>query len=400
MEVYILDVLLRRVEVIDRFESLIWTERWASWGDFELTIHSTSANRSLLKAGAQLAMNLSYRVMVVETVEKNTSPDGAKTLTVKGRSIEAIFVNRGARPSAANLTTSPTWDINGTPGAIMREIVHDICVTGVLDVKDKITQLVEARHPAIPADTIPEVPDTIGVKLEPKTVYELLLNMGNTWVMGFRLLRAGDVNQLYFDVYTGIDRTISQSARPPVIFAPGLDNLQNMNELHTIEDEKNVAYVVSPNGFLEVLADPTGPEPEGLDRKVLLVSASDITLPSGAVGSPEQIALDAALAQRGKEALSEHRPYQAFDGEINQNSQYIYQRDYYLGDLVEMRNEEGIGNQMRVVEQIFVSDKEGDRAYPTLALNVFVNTGSWLSYEPSKMWIDFDPDPVKWAELP
>lgn len=98
--------------------------------------------------------------------------------------------------------------------------------------------------------------------------------------------------------------------------------------------------------------------------------------------------------------LSEYRAYQAFDGEINQNSQYVYQRDFYLGDLVELRNEDGNGNHMRVVEQIFVSDREGDRAYPTLALNQFVNTGSWLSWEPSKKWIDFELDPIEWDELP
>lgn len=63
MEVYVLDSLLRRSEVIDRFESLIWTERWASWGDFELAIRSTYGSRGLLRKGTQLAMNQSDRVM-------------------------------------------------------------------------------------------------------------------------------------------------------------------------------------------------------------------------------------------------------------------------------------------------------------------------------------------------
>lgn len=390
MEVYILDVLLQRMEVIDRFESLIWTERWASWGDFEIVIHSTPSNRSLLKSGTLLAMNLSHRVMVIENIENATSAEGIRMLKVKGRSIEAIFINRGARVSMGSLTASPTWDISDTPGGVMRKIVHDICApTGV----DPIPILVESRHPDIPASTIVEIADTIGVKLEPQTVYDALTNLANTWNLGFRLLRAGDVAQLYFDVYAGTDRTVSQTLRPPVIFSPGLDNLQNTSELYTIENEKNVAYVIAPNGFLEVLADATMPEPTGLDRKVLLVKADDLDL---AAGAP----LNDAMLQRGKEALSEYRAYQAFDGEINQNSQYVYQRDFYLGDLVELRNEDGNGNHMRVVEQIFVSDREGDRAYPTLALNQFVNTGSWLSWEPSKKWIDFELDPIEWDELP
>jgi hypothetical protein len=56
---------------------------------------------------------------------------------------------------------------------------------------------------------------------------------------------------------------------------------------------------------------------------------------------------------------------------------------------------------MRVTEQIFVHDKEGERAYPTLTLNQFINTGSWLSWETSKKWIDYDADfATVWASLP
>jgi hypothetical protein len=41
MEVFILDSLLRRSQVVDKFESLIWTERFSEIGDFELDLKST-----------------------------------------------------------------------------------------------------------------------------------------------------------------------------------------------------------------------------------------------------------------------------------------------------------------------------------------------------------------------
>jgi hypothetical protein len=41
MEVYILDSLLRRTEVVDQFESCIWTERFSEHGEFEIDIKST-----------------------------------------------------------------------------------------------------------------------------------------------------------------------------------------------------------------------------------------------------------------------------------------------------------------------------------------------------------------------
>lgn len=393
MEVYTLDPLLRRTEVIDRFESLIWTERWLPAGDFELAIRSTYENRNLLTEGTMLALDRSHRVMTVETVEDGVSDDGKEILRVKGTSIEDIFGDRTAMGSKATLTTTPTWDLTGLPAAVMRKIVTDICVTGILDVEDKIPFIVNARHPAYPASTITEPVDPIAIKLEPTDVYTVLQNLGNTWLLGIRLLRNGDSSQLYFDVYAGTDRTASQTARPPVIFSPDLDNLKNTKEFRTIENAKNVANVYSPFGFLEVFGANIDPDIDGFDRKVLTVVAGDITN-----GTTEQV--NAQLMQRGREALSEHRAFQAFDGEISQNSQFVYERDYYLGDLVEMRNQDGVGNHMRVSEQIFVSDSEGDRAYPTLMLNTFVSTGSWLSWPGTKQWIDYDSDPITWSEAP
>lgn len=394
MEVYVLDSLLRRSEIIDRFESLIWTERWASWGDFNLTIRSTYQSRNLLQTGTRLAMNLSDRMMTVETVEDGVDASGVAILKIKGRSIESIFEDRGAKQSTANLTTEPTWNITQVPAEIMRKVVHDICYTGTLSIKDKISAMVESRLSTIPASTIPEPVDPISVSLEPQSVYSVLTSLSNTWVLGFRLLRQDDPSALYFDVYAGSDRTSSQTNRPPVIFAPELDNLTDTNELTSIENSKTVAYVFAKNGFMEVLPQGVPSDVSNLDRRILIVKADDLDLPAGP-------ALDSAMIQRGKEALADHRDIQALDGEIRQNSQYKYGVDYYLGDLVEMRNIDGVANQMRVTEQIFVSDKEGERTYPTLSINIFVSTGSWLSFAPGRSWVDFDTDTASvWSVLP
>jgi hypothetical protein len=53
---------------------------------------------------------------------------------------------------------------------------------------------------------------------------------------------------------------------------------------------------------------------------------------------------------------------------------------------------------MKVTEQIFVQDREGERAYPTLTLNTFINTGSWLSWNNNKTWSELTTE--VWAELP
>lgn len=381
MEAYTLDPLLRRVGVIDRFESLIWTERFNAFGDFQMEIESTQATRTMLKAGTLLAMNESYRVMTVETIEDGDDSEGRRMLSVKGRSIEAILLDRVAKNSTADLTTSPKWIITDEPAEIARKIFHDICVTGTLDLADKIPFIIEGS--IMPVDTIPEPLDPITVEMEPTTVYTAIEEICNVWNLGFRMLRNYDASELYFDVYAGSDRTTSQSVLAPVIFTPSLDNLQNTKELTTIEKAKNVAYVYSPAGFQKVYPIGVDPDVEGFERHVLVVNASDITVDNPDVAS--------ALIQRGNAELAKNRVYQAFDGEISRYSQYKYGTHYNLGDVIEMRNIDGLINNMRVTEQIFVSDREGERSYPTLSLNTFITTGSWLSWLNNKVWEDMGP---------
>lgn len=381
MEVYTLDALLRRTTVIDRFESCIWTERWQDKGDFELVVRSTLETRNLLKKGTLLAMNLSHRIMEVETWEDDVDSNGRRLLSIKGQSIEKILEDRVAKESLSNLTTSPVWTLTGTPGVVARKIFHDICVTGILDIADQVPLIFEGDG-FLPASTISESIDPITLELEPVSVYTAIKEICDVWGLGFRLVREYDTSKLWFAIYAGSDRTTKQTGLPPVVFTPELDNLQNTSHVSSTVGAKNVAYVYSPVGFEMVFAPEVDPEIDGFDRRVLSVVADDIT--------EETTDPSAAMIQRGKEALAKARAVEAFDGEINQASLYQPNRDYYLGDIVEVRNEDGVTNDMRVTELIYASDEQGERTYPTLALNVFITTGSWLSWTGNKVWPDYD----------
>jgi hypothetical protein len=389
MEIYTLDSLLRRQFVHDKFESLIWTERFKQYGDFQLDTFSTVENRSLFTPGTLLAMNNSRYVMQVESLEDDTDEDGRRMLSVKGRSLEAILYDRVAMGSLANLTTTPKWTITGLPAAVARKIFHDICVTGILNAGDVIPFIHEGST-IMPADTFPEPVDPITVDLDPKSVYDAISDICDVWNLGFRIIREADTSRIWFDIYTGSDRSASQSLLPAVVFTPELDNLQNIKELKSIDQAKNVAYVYSPAGFQMVYPVDVDPDVEGFERRVLTVVASDITSDNPDVA--------AALIQRGNEELAKARTIQSLDGEIAQTSQYKYGVHYNLGDVIEIRNTDGNTNNMRVTEHIFVQDAEGERSYPTLTLNVFINTGSWLSWLNKKMWAELGDE--EWADLP
>jgi len=389
VEVYTLDEQLRRTEVCDWFNSMIWTERYSEYGDFEMVIDDTLSTRNLFTYGTKIAINLSKRVMTVETIEAKTDDEGNEILDITGRSIEAVMDDRLARNAVSNLTDTPKWTITGLPADIAREIFQTVCVDAVIDPGDAIPFYTEGS--LYPASTIPEPTDSISYDVDVSTVYSAIKTLCDTYNLGFRLVRNQDLSELHFDVYSGNDRTTQQTANTTVIFSTALDNLANPSELTSIAAYKNVAYVIAPNGTAVVYADLVDPGVAGFERRALVIKADDITTEAGAD-------LDASLQQRGKDELAKNRNTYAFDGEIPQFGTYKYGTDYELGDIVEMRGKDGAANDMRVTEQIFVSDENGERSYPTLVINLFITPGSWDAWPTAQQWGDLDADETEWAD--
>lgn len=372
MEIYILDDLLRRIDVIDLYESFIWTDRWREYGDFELVVYSSNENRRRLVPGAKLVQSNSNRIMVIDTAESKKDNDGRTIITVTGPSQEQIMEDRVATEGIPD----SDWVLAGTAGQIARQIFKSICVDGMLNTSDILPFVkIGSMHPL---PMIPESNLVFSASIPISTVYAAVKDLCDVYDLGFRISRYedplnGSKVELIFDIYTGYDRTTKQIALPPVIFSPDLDNLSNVTELTSSAKSKNVAYVFGLHDTIVVYGEGIDSKISGFDRRVIYVDALDIKDTPGPV-------LTAILSNKGLDELSKSRPLSAFDGEINQDGKFKYGRDYELGDLVEMRNIDGATNIMRVTEQIFVSDSTGDRAYPTLTVDSIITAGSWDSW--------------------
>jgi Siphovirus ReqiPepy6 Gp37-like protein len=377
MELYILGSVYERAEIVESFESLVWTERFNAYGDFELVIAPGLAEQALFVQGTRLGLDVSQYVMEIKTTEKSKNDDGVEQLKITGYSIEEILTHR---PNKSNVTGALTpWTITGLPADLIRTLFHGICRTNVDVPADNIPRVQAGT--LNPATSIPEPASSVSIQLQLGTLYDTIKQIADIYTLGFRLIKGPDDAKLYFEVYTGDDRTSGQTVRPAVVFSSELDNLTDTTELSSSALLKNVAYVVAPNGIRVVYPDGADTTVSGISRKVLVVDASDITDAAGA-------GLNAKLDQRGKEELAKNRVVVAFDGEISKTA-YIYGTHYKLGDLVEQRNDLGLTTKMRVTEQIFISDAEGERSYPTLALDTLIEVGTWDSQSATKVWDDF-----------
>lgn len=387
MDLHILDDNLKAVDVVDQYESLIWTERYSGYGDLQLVIKSTRGTRALLTSGKRAAIDKSYRVMTIETVDDKVTEDGVAVLEVAGRTLEAGLEERSTHIAQEGGSTGiPAWTLTETPGNIAREMFYVRCQNNTAIPADNFPFL--AATSFLPLGSIPEFSDPISVLVDPKDVYTFIKELCDIYNLGFRLVRNKTTFQLSFDVYTGNDHTSQQSTYPAVIFSPELENLSDTSALTSTANLKNVAYVFAKNGT-EIVYEGATSTTAGFERRVLVVKADDIELEAGT-------ALTSALQQRGRQELAKHRVIFAFDGEIPQHNSYEYGVDYELGDVVEMRNSDGLANNMRVTEQIFVSDSEGERAYPTLAIDLLITPGSWFDWDANEVWDDAEG---YWADL-
>lgn len=416
MELYILDDQLRRIQVIDLFESLIWSERYADVGDFQLTIASDIGSRAALTAGTLLAIDESQYVMMIEIVEKKTDSDGRAMLNVTGPSLESVMKNRLAKNTLAPLGTDTEWVLTGTPISIAKKIFKHICIDGALDPADIIPCIQEGDLTLTPgswesldndlywdaavgvwddayAGYVSEGGGDTGEEIEiiltPTTVYQAIKELCDVYGIGFRLIRNGDNSELYFEVYNGFDRTTLQNDLPPVKFSADLDNLSDSTELDTMADSKTVAYVFSTNAMEIVYGAGDDPSQTGFERRVLYVEV-DSDLPAGSE-------LTTLLQQMGRKELAENQRITALDGEISQFGSYEYNVHYFLGDLVELKDSDGTTSKMRVTEQIRVHDVEGKKSYPTLIQDVVIDEGVWYGKPASLEWDDVDAG-LEWAD--
>jgi len=388
MEWFTLNEGLQRAEVIEGYESFVWTERYAECGDFEILVNSEQSYRSLLQPGVRIGMNGSYYTMMIESAVDEIALDGVKKLTITGRSMESILDDRVGYSAVDDLTAKPKWTLTGKPADIARTMFNTVCVTHALDANDSIPFYTTGR--LLPLGSIPEPAETVTLDFDPDSLYNDLVSICTTWPIGFRIVRDGDTGHVYFEVYTGNDRTTMQSVRNAVLFSPTMDTISKTAVIKSIAGQKSVAYVYGKLDAVKVYATGYDATVSGAARKVLMVNAQDIDLPLGA-------ALTTALTQRGKNELAKHTAVYAYDGELPQTQPYIYNVDYALGDLVEEQSPEGFINQLIVTEQIFVSDGSGELAYPTLTLKDVILPGTWRARPIGEHWADV-PSTLHWNE--
>lgn len=377
---------------IDEFISAIWTERYSSFGETQLVLGASQRNVELLREGTYLALRGSKEVMRIET---QSIEDGK--LTVVGHTLdEAIFSDRYVWAVNPDWTSGddPAQKIadytreDKKPGEFLSHVVDKFVVNPVapnaLDADyDKIFELSLGDIDA--SGTVQRLTAPIG------TVYSALEQLAKQHGVGISLyLNSADLLtgfSLKFRTYKGQDRTSGQSVNDLVRLSPELDGISDIKEVRSIAGFKNVVYVTYQGSVYKRLLDPSAPEPEGLDRRVLLVDAqgeppghkenqiSGVKYPGNEFNGPtynytEVFIADipAYIEQNAKDAFANNNYIHSIDGKTSPISDYTFGKDYFLGDIIELEGLTGEISKAQITEFIRSVDKNGEKSYPTISV--------------------------------
>jgi hypothetical protein len=348
--------------------------------------------------------------MQVHSVEEKDDEENGVTLTVKGYDLSFMLQQRVSASKEDGdpdgMLLSISYFTGYTPIELIDTLVWRICVptSGFQllsgDTIPFLNDYVLTPGSLYPISNIPE-PAPAGILWEQKIadLYSAVTDVCKAYDLGFRLYKDPNSSKLYFEGYNGIDRSSSQTEFPPVIFSSDMNNLQNTTEYQDNEQHYNVVIAVyeyqNPvEGAMpatltihEVVSDSDlSFSSGGFDQKTKFISISQ--LPEGV----ELVDAPAYLIQLATEELNRSRPTDVYDGEIDQNSGFVYEKDYFLGDIVEVQSNNGGGALMRVVEQIIKYDANGKSSYPTLLTKETITPGTWRSWKYDVDWVDMGPD--------
>ena len=354
MEIYIVDGLNGVTDVIDSFQSVIWNMQFFGSNDFELVVAGTPENVTRLEVGKYLVRsndmsNGEYKnVMLIESRELAFDVEEGWRLTLRGGGLKRILVRRIIW-NQTNLT--------GKIEKIIRQVITDNVISPVMPERTIENFVLDTEQ-----GFSDEVQDTeADTQLSGENIAEWLESICTSYGIGWDIYISG--GNYVFTLKKGTDRTYNQTVVNPVVFSPEYDNLITSIYTHDITEYRNAAIVAGEGEGTNQRITTVGTA-TGLDRFETFVDGSSVS------SDGEIITLETymkMLSDYGNDQIKETQYNEKFEGEIIPNGMYDLNEDYFLGDLVQIENENNISAQTRIIEIIYSEDQNGWSLTPTFS---------------------------------
>lgn len=350
--VFILDSTYMTKAIIDVFKSMVWTERYDKAGEFEIVVPATKEMAHTVRLYDYVAIKESEKIMIVETISLESNVESGDVLIYSGRSLESILERR------------IVWGIFEKNNEVnFQESLKELLEKNVIaptNEKRKIPGFV------FKMSDDPEITKlTAEIKMVGENIYEWVCSNCADRKIGWRI-NAVPGGGFEFELYRGVDRTWDQDEVPAVVFSDSYENLIASNYVQSELNYKTNALVRGDDDdvTMEIFRQHT-PERVGLDRREIYIDTNQQPESSEENDKIYNQAYYNQMLNKAKEVMADYSVTTAFDSETDWTRQFIFGRDYFVGDIVQVENRYGFEGKCRVSEVVKTRDVSGPSMIPT-----------------------------------
>lgn len=346
MDFYVFDLDFNFHGIIDDYVNIPITRNYEKKTSFTIDVAPTDKNLQLLKKNRLIAKQTDIEhAFIIETIEFNDGKDSSLSATVF--SLHHLLNRR---------VISEQQIFSGKVGKIMSDFVT-----------------ANAINPSNPNRKIPGLvlfPDNANLgesTMEGRTdgyIDDILFEIATKHELSWDILFDYNNKHFVFKVWKGTDRSELQSENPRVIFAKEFDNVIGQNYIVSENGYKNVAIVAGEGERVDRKRVIVNDELSGFERNELFVDARDLQSTYYDENNQEVTIFESEylniLSERGKSKLAEHERIETLDSEIDIESSFKYEEDFFLGDIVSVKNTKlGLVAHPRIVQIVEMFSKEG-----------------------------------------
>lgn len=362
--VEIRDSSLDIVGIVDAAKSIIWHSVYFGVGDFEIYAEASPEVVALMQAGNYVTRPDDLEVGIIEAIDISENAQDGMMVTATGRFAKSML-DRRLIYNLSGSVNKPTI-LRGNVETEVRRIVYENAIACTFDSRRNIPVLALGDVAGIPLKIV----DAEGKAAQKQVSYQNLLEYTDEVLAEYGLASTvildDAAKKLRYVVYAGIDHSTDNAAgNEPIVFSKDYDNLESSSYQFNAATEKNAALIGGEGEGVERFYSLIAGTQTGLQRREMWVDASAVNRKYKDDSDVEQTYSDAdykaMLDAAGVQNLAQNVVSEVFDGTMDiTHSPWQYNRDFALGDIVTMQNNE-IGKyiNVRLREVLEVQDENG-----------------------------------------
>lgn len=363
-QVYIRNPSRVVIGIIDAAESIIWEQQYYDTGTFEVYCRATILNQQLLQIGNFVTRTDNENIGIIESVEIKFEAENGLMITASGRFAKSILDRR----LIYNISGHTIYPIvfSGNLETAVRNLVS----SNIINATDSSRNINFIELGAV-AGITDIITSNTGESADKQTSYANLLsytdNLLREYHHGAKMILNESTKKLQYAVYTGMNRSNGNTdGNNPIVFSQDFDNLISSDYQTSNMEWKNAALIggqgEGTERFCVLMADSTQ---TGINRREVFIDSSSQSKTYKNNSDQEVEYTDAEYTQLlitdAMQKISEFKEIESFSGEIDiTNSIYKFNRDFFLGDLVTIQdNQIGVYQTVRIIKATEVQDDNG-----------------------------------------